>query len=137
MIIRRLNKNDYEQFLVLINQFRETDFTEKDFILTLDKIEKNSEIWIMENEDKVIASATIIFEYKFIFDISCLAHIEDVIVDINYRRKGYGKILINHLKKIAKSNNCYRLTLDCNDTNVNFYNACDFEKRGNQMCFLL
>ena len=41
MILRRLNKNDYEQFLVLINQFRETDFTEKDFILTLDKIEKN------------------------------------------------------------------------------------------------
>lgn len=137
MIIRRLNKNDYEQFLVLINQFRETDFTEKDFILTLDKIEKNSEIWIIENEDKIIASATIIFEYKFIFDISCLAHIEDVIVDINYRRKGYGKILINHLKEIAKSNNCYKLTLDCNDTNVNFYNACDFEKRGNQMCFLL
>ncbi len=137
MILRRLNKNDYEQFLVLINQFRETDFTEKDFILTLDKIEKNSEIWIIENEDKIIASATIIFEYKFIFDISCLAHIEDVIVDINYRRKGYGKILINHLKEIAKSNNCYKLTLDCNDTNVNFYNACDFEKRGNQMCFLL
>jgi len=137
MILRRLNKNDYEQFLVLINQFRETDFTEKDFILTLDKIEKNSEIWIIENEDKIIAAATIIFEYKFIFDISCLAHIEDVIVDINYRRKGYGKILINHLKEIAKSNNCYKLTLDCNDTNVNFYNACDFEKRGNQMCFLL
>ncbi len=137
MILRRLNKNDYEQFLVLINQFRETDFTEKDFILTLDKIEKNSEIWIIENEDKIIASATIIFEYKFIFDISCLAHIEDVIVDINYRRKGYGKILINHLKEIAKSNNCYKLTLDCNDTNVNFYTACDFEKRGNQMCFLL
>lgn len=137
MIIRRLDKNDYERFLFLINQFRETYFTEKDFILTLDKIENNSEIWIIEIDNKIIASATIIFEYKFIFDISCLAHIEDVIVDINYRRKGYGKILINYLTKIAKNNNCYKITLDCNDTNINFYNACDFEKRGNQMCLLL
>lgn len=137
MIIRRLNKNDYERFLFLINQFRETNFTEKDFIFTLDKIEKNSEIWIIEIEKIIVASATIIFEHKFIFDISCLAHIEDVIVDINYRRKGYGKILINYLTEIAKNNNCYKITLDCNDTNINFYNACDFEKRGNQMCLLL
>jgi len=137
MIIRRLNKNDYEKFLVLINQFRETNFTESEFILTLDKIEKNSEIWIIEIEKIIVASATIIFEYKFIFDISCLAHIEDVIVDSKYRRKGYGKILINYLTKIAKNNNCYKITLDCNDTNINFYNACDFEKRGNQMCLLL
>lgn len=137
MIIRRLDKNDYERFLFLINQFRETYFTEKDFILTLDKIEKNSEIWIIEIDNKIIASATIIFEHKFIFDISCLAHIEDVIVDSNYRRKGYGKILINYLTEIAKKNNCYKITLDCNDTNINFYNACDFERRGNQMSLLL
>lgn len=137
MIIRKLDKNDYEKFLVLINQFRETYFTESEFILTLDKIEKNSEIWIIEIEKTIVASATIIFEYKFIFNISCLAHIEDVIVDSNYRRKGYGKILINYLTEIAKNNNCYKITLDCNDANINFYNACDFEKRGNQMSLLL
>lgn len=139
MNIRKLNKDDYNNFYKLINQFRKTEFDNNQFIDLLDKLDKqkNNEIWIIEKDNIFIASATIIYEYKYIFNICCLAHIEDVIVDINYRRLGYGKKLIEFLINLAKNNNCYKITLDCSYDNIFFYESCGFEKRGHQMTYLL
>ena len=64
-IIRKLTKNDYENYLVMINNFRETTFTHLQFIETLKYIENFSEIWVIELEKEIIATGTIIFEKKF------------------------------------------------------------------------
>lgn len=135
MNIRKLKHTDYANFLFLINQFRNTDFDYATFVYTLSKLQ-DSEIWVIEKDDKIIASATILFEYKFIFNCCCLAHIEDVIVDENYRKQGFGKMIIKHLIEIAEKNNCYKISLDCSDDNIRFYELCGFSKRGNQMSLL-
>jgi glucosamine-phosphate N-acetyltransferase len=41
--------------------------------------------------------------------------------------------MLSKLVSIAKEKKCYKVTLDCADTNVTFYEKCNFEKRGNQM----
>lgn len=142
MNIRLLKPTDYLQFYTLINQFRKTIFSESQFLEHLAKLEKKDcYIYVIEEMDSsnnlLVAAATLIVEDKFIYDLCKLAHIEDVIVDTNYRKHGYGKSIVNHLVNRAKNLGCYKITLDCADENVGFYSACQFEKRGNQMSMLL
>jgi len=132
-IIRKLNKNDYDKYLILINQFRHTIFSKEQYENILDKIENNSSIWVIEHHDKLIATTTIIYEYKFIRNIVKLAHIEDVCVDENYRNKGIGNLLINHVVNESEKAGCYKITLDCNEKLEKFYEKSGLEKRGIQM----
>jgi glucosamine-phosphate N-acetyltransferase len=131
--IRILNKDDYSQYFDLINIFRKTSFTNNDFINNLLKINNNSNIWVIELNNKLIATGTLLYEYKFIHNISKIAHIEDICVDNNYRGKNYGKILMKHLIDEAKKEKCYKVTLYCKEDLENFYKSCNMEKNGVQM----
>jgi len=135
MTFRLLTSGDYLQYLSLINEFRQTTFTEETFVKTLHDIQKSSVIWVYEEDNVLLATGTIIYEHKFIFDTCIYAHIEDVCVRKTHRRKGLGKLLVTHLMKQAR--HCYKITLDCADDNIKFYEACGLERRGNQMCQLI
>lgn len=135
MIIRRLTDGDYTSFYDLIQEFRPTQFTKEAFCTILNTIERSSTIWVIEIDGVLVATATIIYEHKFIFNTCVYAHIEDVCVRKSHRRQGLGKVLMEHLLKQAS--HCYKVTLDCADTNVAFYEACGLERRGNQMCTLI
>ena len=100
--IRILNENDYEQYFRLINIFRETSFTKDDFLSNLLNIGYNSNIYVLELNNTLIGTGTILYEYKFIHNISKIAHIEDICIDNNHRGKNYGKTLIHYLINIAK-----------------------------------
>ena len=50
--------------------------------------------------------------------------VEKIGVDKNFRRNGYGRILINAIKKKAKQENCNRIELNCwsfNKNAIKFY----------------
>lgn len=132
-IIRKLTQTDYNKYLVMINEFRTTVFTEEQFIETLKYIGPFSEIWVIEKDDEIIATGTIIYEKKLIFNNGKLAHIEDVCVKEKYRKFGFGKIIVNHLMNEAKERDCYKVTLVCNESNIRFYEKCGMEMRGVQM----
>jgi predicted GNAT family N-acyltransferase len=135
---RKLNENDYEKYLKLINDFRETNFSKEAFISILNKINNNnSSIWVIVIEDKLIATGTIIYEYKFIHNISILAHIEDICVSKNFRGNNYGKILINYLIEEAKKKKCYKITLYCDEKLEKFYGVNGFTKKGIQMAIYI
>ena len=133
IIIRQLTLNDYTEYLHLITNFRKTEFTKEKFVEIFHEIMKSSEIWVIEKDNKLIGTGTIIYEYKYIFDICILAHIEDVCIQTDVRNSGYGKILMHKLIEEAKKKECYKITLDCMENNVPFYEKCGFEKRGHQM----
>lgn len=135
-VIRRLVKNDYDNYLVMINDFRETFFTREQFNETLDFMTPSTEIWIIEYNNDIIATGTIIYEKKFIHNNASLGHIEDICVKSNYRKLGIGKVVVQYLMNLAKEHGCYKVTLDCNDENTHFYIKCGLEKRGFQMCQL-
>lgn len=135
MVFRCLTIHDYSEFLSLIQEFRSTNFTEEEFQSTLKQIQSSSDIWVYEENGKLLATGTIIYEHKFIFNRCIYAHIEDVCVRTSHRRQGLGKQLMLHLIKQAQ--HCYKITLDCAKENIPFYQACGLEWRGNQMCQLL
>ena len=132
-IFRKLTVDDYDSFLALINDFRDTVFTKEEFAENLNTILQSSEIYVVESNNKLIATGTIMYETKFIFNICQLAHIEDICVKKEHRDQGIGKYMLSKLVTVAKEKKCYKVTLDCADTNVAFYEKCNFEKRGNQM----
>ena len=133
MQIRKLNKNDYDQYLLLINDFKKTYFSKIIFDELLDIINSNSTIWVIEEDGKLIGTGTILYEYKFIRDISKCAHIEDICIKEGYRGKNYGTILIDHLITEAQHNNCYKIILDCNNELEKFYAKSGLIKNGIQM----
>lgn len=137
MIIRKLNEFDYENFLELIKDFRDTMFSEIKFKEILNNIDSYSDIWVIELDKKLIATGKIIYETKFIFNICKCAHIEDVCTKKEYRGKGYGKKLIDFLVEQAKENKCYKINLVCNAQTVEFYKKSFFEDRGVHMSYLI
>ena len=136
MILRLLNKNDYNQFHNLINDFRETNFTLHDFEELLVS-QKQVEIYVLEMYNKLIGAGTILYEKKFIHNISLYAHIEDIIIKNEHQGKGYGKILINNLINICKVRKCYKILLDCESDLIPFYEKCGFTDKGHQMVIYL
>ena len=132
-IFRKLTIHDYDSFLILINDFRNTSFTKERFIEIFNNSSLHSDIYILEYNNTLIATATLLYETKFIFNTCIVGHIEDVCIKTEYRKHGLGKYIISKVVDIAKENKCYKVTLDCADDNVDFYIKCNFEKRGNQM----
>ena len=137
-LIREINEDDYGEFLNLISKFRETYFNKKDFLYILKKMKDNNTlIYVYELNNKIIGTVKLIIETKFIFNISYVAHIEDIVVCEEYRKKNIGKNLIKHCVNIANKYNCYKIICVCSHDVKNFYLKCDFEERGLFMSKLL
>ncbi len=65
------------------------------------------------------------------FNGSKVGHIEDIIIDEEYRGKGIGKMLIEYLKSMC--NECYKIVLYCANHNIEFYEKLGFIKKDNCM----
>ena len=78
-------------------------------------------IFVIEENRVVIANITLLIEPKFIHHNQNVAHLEDFIIDLDYRKNGLGKILLQHCIDVAKDMNCYKLILNCDDKLVSYY----------------
>ena len=139
MIIRKLEKRDFKEYILLINKFRSIglDITKEQFETIYDTIFLNSIIFVLEVDDIIVATTTLIIEQKFIHKLSKYGHIEDVIVNNEHRRKGYGKTIIKHVVDYCKKNNFYKITLTCKQELIPFYEKNNFEVYQYHMSYLL
>ena len=130
-----LQPNDYYNgFLQLLEQLTSVDannITYEDFINQFNKMK--SKVFVIKDGTKIVATASIFIEEKFIHKLSSVGHIEDVVVDVNSRNEGLGKQLIDYCIAYAKGNNCYKIILDCATKNIKFYEKCGFENKNVQM----
>jgi len=89
------------------------------------------------NKGVVIGSATLLLEQKFIHNCAKRGRIEDVVVDDQYRGKQLGKILLTTLVSLSKRLDCYKLSLDCRDQMIPFYETLGFVKEPNNGNFMV
>jgi len=82
---------------------------------------------------EIIASGTIIIEPKIIRNGKNVGHIEDIVVSPHMRGKGISQRILDMLKYLAKSYDCYKVILDCSEDVKNVYNKNGFEIKGVQM----
>ena len=78
-------------------------------------------------------SGTVFIEPKLIRGASNVAHIEDIVVDPNFRGKKIAHSILSTLKLFAIKNSCYKVILDCDSKLQEFYEKNDFEVKQIQM----
>lgn len=88
---------------------------------------------IVTPEDKVVAVGSLIVERKFIRNLSCVGHIEDIAVLEEEQGKKLGKRVIETLDGLAREVGCYKSILDCAEGKRGFYEKCGFNLAGIQM----
>lgn len=76
---------------------------------------------------KIIASSTLSVELKFIRCCALRGRLEDVVVNQAYRGKNLGKLIVQVILHLARRVGCYKLSLDCKDNLIPFYEALGFE----------
>ena len=89
--------------------------------------DNNRLVAIAEINGKIVGTATIIYEIKFIHNGSIVGHIEDVAVRDDYHRRGIGKKILKYLLDDAYDRGCYKTILDCKDDLVDYYTEIGFK----------
>ncbi|XP_058790869.1 probable glucosamine 6-phosphate N-acetyltransferase [Phymastichus coffea] len=134
LIFRPLNSKDYEKgFLQLLSQLTEVgNITKDQFLNRFHNMKSSGGYYVIVVEDfncdKVIGSATLVVEQKFIHSCGLRGHLEDVVVNSEYRGKQLGKLVVMAVKHLARTLQCYKLTLECKDRLIPFYESLDFKK---------
>jgi|TARA_B100000508_G_C11464236_1_gene280739 glucosamine-phosphate N-acetyltransferase len=111
--------------------------SEHHFSSIIKSLHPNQEIFVYKKNDLLVGMISVFIEQKIIHGGKCVAHIEDVVVDSNFRRQGIALKLVNHVLQYAENNNCYKVILNCNDDVKPFYEKCHFKHKTNGMAYYL
>lgn len=124
--IRELTLSEWHEYLELLSQLNGQDISTYDVDKFSDKYSsiknQSSKIYIVEKNDKPVGTGKLLIETKF-FD--SIGHIEDVVIDKNYRNLNLGKKLVEFLIDDAKNHNCYKVVLNASEKVTPFYKKCD------------
>ena len=137
MEVRPLLMGDYELGIMnLLGQLTEAPPIKfEDFVKQYIKFGYNTSIYVLEDEEKkrIIGYGAIYIDYKFYRNCKNVGHIEDIIIDKEYRGQGLSKLIINKLLESAKEKECYKIILNCKDEYVGYYQKMGFKLDGNTM----
>ena len=120
LTFRYIQKSDIDDIFQLLNQLTEIDYSNRDKDICWDEFKYSSSIGIVGvYNKKIVAYGSIVIENKIRGEKA--GHIEDIVVDSKFRGMNMGVKLIDKLTKIGDDIGCYRITLFCDKSLVNFY----------------
>lgn len=123
-----------EEIFSLLSQLTSAPLiSEKSYNNIINNLDDNHNIFVYVLDNKIVGMITLLHEQKLIHNGSKIVHIEDLVVDKEYKNRGIGRDLINYcLDKISKEE-YYKIILDCSEELERFYNKFGFEKKNIQM----
>jgi glucosamine-phosphate N-acetyltransferase len=77
--------------------------------------------YVAKIDDRVVGTATLLVERKFIHHGGLVGHIEDVSVHKEFQRRGIGTALVRHITEEARQLGCYKIILNCFEHVAPFY----------------
>ena len=135
--IRPLTHTDYNKsFLELINTFTRhpAAISYEDFQRAVDTSQsRGGETYVIEQEDKIIGTVKVLLEPKFHNNLRMVGHIEDMVVSPEYRGQGLGHTLLDYAIRRCREANCYKIVLNTNPRNKDFYLKKGFIEKGTEM----
>jgi glucosamine-phosphate N-acetyltransferase len=135
-MVRYLRAGDCDDYIKLIGQLTNIgNISQSQYNEFVKNQDHNHNTIVYEFEGKVIGCLTMLIEQKIAHSFSCVMHIEDVVVDEKYRGKGLSRVLIERALEVSRERNCYKVILDCDSKNINFYKHMGFSQDEFQMCF--
>ncbi|EIM83740.1 glucosamine 6-phosphate N-acetyltransferase [Stereum hirsutum FP-91666 SS1] len=88
---------------------------------------------VSKTTDRIVAVGTVFLERKFLRGLGLVGHIEDIAVDKSQQGKKLGLRVIQALTGISEGRGCYKTILNCNESNIPFYEKCGFERKEVEM----
>ena len=91
--------------------------------------DKDHHIIVAEVEDKIVSSCVCVIIPNLTHNQQSYAFIENVITDEGYRGQGLATQCLNYAKKIAESENCYKMMLltgSKKESTLNFYQQAGY-----------
>ena len=135
--VSKLDKSDYHRgFLQLLEQLTTVgadSISYEQFCTQFESMTTDMYVIRDISSDIIVDAGSLFIEKKFIHNLSSVGHIEDIVVDKDYRGLGLGKSIMDHLISVAKDNKCYKVILNCNKDNIEFYNKCGFKEKETEM----
>ncbi|XP_063977944.1 probable glucosamine 6-phosphate N-acetyltransferase [Diachasmimorpha longicaudata] len=134
LLVRPLRCTDYDKgFIQLLSQLTDVGPIGRDqFLSRFYSMKSVGGYYVVVVEDldleKVIGSSTLVVEQKFIHNCALKGRLEDVVVNTSYRGKQLGKLLVTTIAQLAKRLQCYKLSLDCRDPLIPFYESLGFRR---------
>jgi len=143
-VVRPLSSKDYDRgFLDILGQLTSVgQITKEQFLEHFHEMRLCPNTYyitvIVDTQlDRIVGSGTMVHERKFIHQCGSRGLIEDIIVNNEYRGKQLGKILLAILVEIGKAVGCYKITLNCKDELVKFYNSFGLVKESGNANFMI
>lgn len=136
LLLRPLRITDYHRgYLQLLSQLTAVgNVTEEQFRRRFRSMQntdpKSYYIVVIEdlNSGAIVGSATLVVEYKFIHSAGCRGRTEDVVVSREMRGRQLGKLLNYYLVEMARELGVYKMSLECKDKLITFYEQFGFVK---------
>lgn len=130
----KLNLDKRVEILNLLSQLTKCPIMDKErFDNIVYSLKDNHNIYIYIKDNKVVGIITLLIEQKLIHNGTCVAHIEDLVVDKEYSGQCIASELINYCLSKLSSNCHYKVILNCNEDLKKFYEKFGFTQKNIQM----
>ncbi len=93
-----------------------------------ERLRRGIRTFVARVDDRIVGTASLLIEEKFIHEGGCSGHIEDVAVHPDYQGKGIGAALVRHLVEQARAAGCYKVILNCSEGTAPFYEKLGFRR---------
>jgi N-acetylglutamate synthase-like GNAT family acetyltransferase len=137
MLIRQAKKEDLPSIIQMLSEDAYSDIKEDlDNLKTYQKFfevieqDPNAEMWVIEKDLQIIGCAQVNYLTYLLYQGSKRAQIEAVRIHKDFRSKGLGALLINHIIKLAKEQGCSIVQLTTNKQRsraIKFYEKLGFK----------
>lgn len=130
MTIRLMNATDLKRgFLAALSALKPANLTEEQAVeIFRCRMRWRVRTYVALINDRVVGTASLLIEPKFIHDGGVVGHIEDVAVHSDTQHHGLGAALVNHLLEVCRQAGCYKVILDCDEDVIPFYEKLGFHQ---------
>lgn len=130
IVIRHMYATDLRRgFLAALASLKPCDLTDDEAIQVFrSRLRQKIRTYVALLDDRVVGTATLLIEPKFIHSGGVVGHIEDVAVHQAYQHHGVGALLIRHLLEECRGARCYKVILDCAEDVIPFYEKLGFHR---------
>jgi glucosamine-phosphate N-acetyltransferase len=128
--IGELNGPDLTRgFLETLSSLADVNLTPAEAVKILrNRLRAGIATYVARVEGRVVGTASLLVEDKFIHSGGRVGHIEDVAVHPDFKKQGIGAALVRHAIAQARALGCYKAILDCSDSLVPFYEQMGFHR---------
>jgi glucosamine-phosphate N-acetyltransferase len=114
-------------FLEVIRSFRPCELTlDAAGQVLRERTRRGITTFVAENQGRVVGTAALLVDHKFIHSGGKVGIVEDVIVLPDYQGRGVGRLLMAKTRQRAVELGCYKVCLYCSEELIPYYERLGF-----------